>query len=49
LSVGETVNAGMPVAFLGDMIYKATVILDESNPRFFWNMTATVTIETGVE
>lgn len=100
LSVGETVNAGMPVAFLGnvdswqvktkdlaeidvanvsngdsvtikldafpgeeftgtvteidpvgreylgDMTYKTTITLDESDPRFFWNMTATVTIDT---
>jgi HlyD family secretion protein len=99
LSVGETVNAGMPVAFLGDlgrwrvetkdlaeidvanasigdkvtvkldafpdeeftgtvteinpvgreylgdMTYKTTITLDESDPRFRWNMTATVTIE----
>ncbi len=101
LSVGETVNVGMPVAFLGDlgrwcvetkdlaeidvanvslgdkvtvkldafadeeftgtvteidpvgreylgdMTYKTTVTLDKTNPRFFWNMTATVTI--GIE
>lgn len=99
LSVGETVNAGVPVAFLGDlehwrvetkdlaeidvanvslgdkvtvkldafpdeeftgtvteidpvgreylgdMTYKTTVTLDEADPRFRWNMTATVTIE----
>lgn len=99
LSVGETVNAGVPVAFLGDvahwqvetkdlaeidvanvsigdevivkldafpdeeftgqvieidligreylgdMTYKATIALDESDPRFFWNMTAIVTID----
>ena len=98
LSVGETVNAGMPVAFLGnlgrwqvetkdlaeidvanvtvndkvkikldafpdeeftgtvteidpvgreylgDMTYKTTITLDESDPRFRWNMTATVTV-----
>jgi HlyD family secretion protein len=98
LSVGETVNAGMPVAYLaslerwqvetkdlaeidvasvsigdkatikldafageeftgtvtkidpvgreylGDMTYKTTITLAESDPRFFWNMTATVTI-----
>jgi multidrug resistance efflux pump len=103
LSVGETVNAGIPVAFLGDlgrwqvetkdlaeidvanvtvadkvtikldafpdeeftgtvteidpvgreylgdMTYKTTITLDESDPRFRWNMTATVTIETGAE
>jgi HlyD family secretion protein len=98
LSVGETVNAGVPVAFLGDMdswqvetkdlaeidvakvsigdkvivkldafsgeeftgtvteidpvgreylgdmTYKTTITLDKPDPRFFWNMTATVTI-----
>jgi HlyD family secretion protein len=98
ISVGETVNAGVPVAFLGnvdswqvktkdlaeidvanvstgdlvtikldafpgeeftgtvteidpvgreylgDMTYKTTIALDETDPRFFWNMTATVTI-----
>ncbi|MCA2002354.1 MAG: efflux RND transporter periplasmic adaptor subunit [Chloroflexi bacterium] len=103
LSVGETVNAGVPVAFLGDlerwqvetkdlaeidvanisigdkvtvkldafpdeefagvvsrvdpvgreylgdMTYKTTVALDKSDPRFRWNMTATVTIEIGIE
>ncbi|CAG0995497.1 hypothetical protein ANAEL_02563 [Anaerolineales bacterium] len=103
LSVGETVNAGVPVAFLGDlgrwqvetkdlaeidvanvsigdkvtikldafpdeefagkvteidpvgreylgdMTYKTTITLDETDPRFFWNMTATVTIETGTK
>jgi multidrug resistance efflux pump len=99
LSVGETVNAGMPVAYLGnlgrwkvetkdlaeidvtnvsigdsvsikldafpgdeftgtvteidpvgreylgDMTYKTTITLDKSDPRFFWNMTATVIID----
>ncbi|MBI5950839.1 MAG: efflux RND transporter periplasmic adaptor subunit [Chloroflexi bacterium] len=103
LSVGETVNAGAPVAFLGDlgrwqvetkdlaeidvanvtvgdkvtikldafldeeftgtvtgidpvgreylgdMTYKTTITLDESDPRFRWNMTATVTIDTEAE
>jgi multidrug efflux pump subunit AcrA (membrane-fusion protein) len=32
--------------YLGDMTYKTTITLDESDPRFFWNMTATVTIDT---
>jgi HlyD family secretion protein len=99
ISVGETVNAGVPVAFigdmgrwqvktkdlaeidvanvsvgdkvitkldafpgeefigtvtkidpvgreyLGDMTYKTTITLDKPDPRFFWNMTATVTID----
>jgi len=31
--------------YLGDMTYKTTITLDESDPRFFWNMTATVTIK----
>jgi len=31
--------------YLGDMTYKTTITLDESDPRFFWNMTATVTID----
>ncbi|MCJ7434011.1 MAG: efflux RND transporter periplasmic adaptor subunit [Anaerolineales bacterium] len=30
--------------YLGDMTYKTTIALTESDPRFFWNMTATVTI-----
>ncbi len=30
--------------YLGDMTYKTTITLDESDLRFFWNMTATVTI-----
>jgi multidrug efflux pump subunit AcrA (membrane-fusion protein) len=30
--------------YLGDMTYKATITLDESNPRFLWDMTATVYI-----
>ncbi|MBI5294162.1 MAG: HlyD family efflux transporter periplasmic adaptor subunit [Chloroflexi bacterium] len=32
--------------YLGDMTYQVTVTLDEPDPRFLWNMTATVTIET---
>lgn len=31
--------------YLGDMTYKTTITLDESDPRFFWNMTATITID----
>jgi HlyD family secretion protein len=31
---------------LGDMTYKVTITLDEPDPRFLWNMTATVSIET---
>lgn len=31
--------------YLGDMTYKTTTTLDKSDPRFFWNMTATVTID----
>jgi multidrug efflux pump subunit AcrA (membrane-fusion protein) len=31
--------------YLGDMTYKVTIILDEADPRFLWNMTATVNIE----
>jgi HlyD family secretion protein len=30
--------------YLGDMTYKTTITLDKSDPRFFWNMTATVAI-----
>jgi HlyD family secretion protein len=30
---------------LGDMTYKVTVTLDKVDPRFLWNMTATVDIE----
>lgn len=32
--------------YLGDMTYKVTVALNESDPRFLWNMTATVTVNT---
>ena len=31
--------------YLGDMTYRTTITLDKSDPRFFWNMTATVTID----
>lgn len=31
--------------YLGDMTYKVTIALDEADPRFLWNMTATVNIE----
>ncbi|MBK9925464.1 MAG: efflux RND transporter periplasmic adaptor subunit [Anaerolineales bacterium] len=33
--------------YLGDMTYKVTITLNESDPRFLWNMTATVTIDEG--
>jgi HlyD family secretion protein len=29
----------------GDMTYKVTITLDKADPRFKWNMTATVDIE----
>lgn len=32
--------------YLGDMTYKVTITLNESDPRFMWNMTATVTVNT---
>ncbi|HSB02285.1 MAG TPA: HlyD family efflux transporter periplasmic adaptor subunit [Anaerolineales bacterium] len=31
--------------YLGDMTYKVTITLDRPDPRFLWNMTATVNIE----
>jgi len=31
--------------YLGDMTYKVTVTLDQVDPRFLWNMTATVDIQ----
>jgi hypothetical protein len=31
--------------YLGDMTYKVTIALDEPDPRFLWNMTATVNID----
>jgi HlyD family secretion protein len=31
--------------YLGDMTYKVTITLDKPDPRFLWNMTATVNIE----
>jgi HlyD family secretion protein len=30
--------------YLGDMTYKITITLDKADPRFLWNMTATVNI-----
>jgi HlyD family secretion protein len=35
--------------YLGDMTYKTTIALAEPDPRFFWNMTATVSINTASE
>lgn len=32
--------------YLGDMTYTVTVTLEEADPRFLWNMTATVTVNT---
>ena len=32
--------------YLGDMTYQITISLDEADPRFMWNMTATVTVNT---
>ena len=32
--------------YLGDMTYQITVALDEPDPRFLWNMTAVVTVNT---
>ena len=32
--------------YVGDMTYQITISLDESDPRFMWNMTATVTMNT---
>lgn len=42
-----TVTAIDPVGqeYLGDMIYKVTLTLDEADPRFMWNMTATVNVD----
>lgn len=41
-----TVTAINPVGreYLGDMTYQITVTLDETNPQFLWNMTATVAV-----
>ncbi len=41
-----TVTAIDPVGreYLGDMTYQVTITLDEADPRFYWNMTATITI-----
>jgi len=30
--------------YLGDMTYQVTITLDESDPRFLWNMTAVITV-----
>lgn len=52
---GETftgvVTAFDPVGklYLGDMTYQVTITLDEPDPRFLWNMTAVVTVDTGGE
>ena len=32
--------------YLGDMTYQVTITLDESDPRFLWNMTAVITVNT---
>jgi multidrug efflux pump subunit AcrA (membrane-fusion protein) len=32
--------------YLGDMTYRITVALDEPDPRFLWNMTAVITVNT---
>jgi len=32
--------------YLGDMTYQITITLDETDARFLWNMTATVTVNT---
>lgn len=32
--------------YLGDMTYKVTITLKETDPRFLWNMTATVIVNT---
>ena len=32
--------------YLGDMTYQVTIMLDTSDPRFLWNMTAVVTVNT---
>jgi multidrug resistance efflux pump len=31
--------------YLGDMTYKVTITLEQADPRFLWNMTATVDIQ----
>lgn len=33
--------------YLGDMTYQVTITLDEADPRFLWNMTAVVNVNTG--
>jgi len=32
--------------YLGDMTYQVTITLDEPDPRFLWNMTAVITVNT---
>jgi multidrug efflux pump subunit AcrA (membrane-fusion protein) len=32
--------------YLGDMTYQVTIALDENDPRFLWNMTTVVTVDT---
>jgi HlyD family secretion protein len=41
-----TVSAIDPVGreYLGDMTYQIIITLDAADPRFYWNMTATVTV-----
>lgn len=43
-----TVTAIDPLGreYLGDMTYRVTITLDQPDPRFLWNMTATVEIDT---
>lgn len=35
------------IEYLGDMTYKVAITLGESDPKFLWNMTATVSIDEG--
>jgi multidrug efflux pump subunit AcrA (membrane-fusion protein) len=35
--------------YLGDMTYQITVMLDEPDPRFLWNMTAVITVDMEVD
>jgi multidrug resistance efflux pump len=43
---GGRVSALDPIGreYLGDMTYPVTITLDDADPRFLWNMTATITI-----
>jgi multidrug efflux pump subunit AcrA (membrane-fusion protein) len=47
--LNATVTAIEPIGkeYLGDITYKVTVTLDETDDRFMWFMTATVTIQIG--